>query len=812
MEKSQKKNYRSKNTLNKTSNNTSDNTSDNTSKNRSGIFAACALFTILLLAWVLVFLAVWVFSTWRGLRMDEIIFQLRAPLEGTGDGIIIKGVLSSILPASALTGLTAGIYIRLRNTPYAKVILQTAGALAAVLIVCTAAYTWKRLDLGNYLANQMDESDFIENNYVDPAKVKIRFPEKKRNLIYIYLESMEMTYSDLESGGSFLYDNIPELTELSASGEDFSGDSGLLNGGCVLPGTTFTMGGMFAQSAGLPLKVDLGEGFTDTRGSFNKMNTQSSFFKKVTSLGDILRKEGYTNTLMLGSNATFGGRRLYFTQHGDYQIDDYNWAIEQGIIPPDYYVFWGMEDSKLFAAAKQELIKLSESGKPFNLTMLTVDTHFEDGYFCDQCREQYPGNNYANVMACSSRQVTEFVRWIQEQDFYENTTIVLCGDHTTMDSDFCISVPDTYRRKVYTSFINAAAVPEEPDRIRSYSTLDQFPTTLAALGCSIQGNRLGLGTNLYSSEDTLIEKYGFEETTAEMEKRSKFMIDLAEIDIYDEDLLRAQGKLPSASITMDGFDEEGGIMQFSVSDIENIHEDYDRVQLQIRDDTGGFKKNVDMEESGDKYCAEVDVSSFNYKNAELTALVIGKSGRKYDVAVMTGDLSLKRTEICAYLDALIDNPQYTVLIALRDDGSHSLNQDICDRLFRLGLDQDIRGHYRWSYYAVIEPDKVTEDLSEEELSCRGTLADGVPYSLISQGGKSGAGGGAGRYLTCSIKIGGVEYAVQRIGLNFVVYDTENSCVVDSVEFNTYMGLDPKRIDASVLEEQARAAQEQMEVH
>ena len=60
------------------------------------------------MAWVLVFLAVWVFSTWRGLRMDEIIFQLRAPLEGTGDGIIIKGVLSSILPASALTGLTAG--------------------------------------------------------------------------------------------------------------------------------------------------------------------------------------------------------------------------------------------------------------------------------------------------------------------------------------------------------------------------------------------------------------------------------------------------------------------------------------------------------------------------------------------------------------------------------------------------------------------------------------------------------------------------------------------------------------------------------
>ena len=779
-------------------------------KIETAVMIGVLIFT--LAAWILAFLAIWVFTTWRGLRMDEIMFQLRAPLEGTGDGIIMKGVLSSVLPALLITAAVGAAYYWSQKRKKQNIVLACSTVLSVAVISASLSQTWKRLDLHNYFQNQADESTFIEDNYVDPAKVAITFPEKKRNLIYIYLESMEMTYADTLSGGAFNYNIIPELTDLCREGECFRGEEENLNGGRVLPGTTFTMGGMFAQSAGLPLKIDLGEGFTDSRGSFNKMNTQDAFFKKVTALGDILQKEGYSNVLMLGSNATFGGRRLYFTSHGDYKIDDYNWAVEQGIIPPDYYVFWGMEDQKLFDAARNELTQLAESGEPFNLTMLTVDTHFEDGYRCELCRDQYPGNNYANVMACSSRQVTELVRWIQQQDFYENTTIILCGDHTTMDSDFCKDVPAQYQRKVYTSILNAAAECEDPAAYRDYTTLDMFPTTLAALGCGIEGNRLGLGANLYSTEKTLPEKYGFDQTFSEMEKKSGFMIELADIDIYDEDLLEAQGMLPVAEITMTGMDFDRNVMTLEVSNIENIPEEYGEVGIRASDRGGAGSMRIMAHETSDGvYRAEADLSGFNCKNASLTAVVTGKSGRQYDVAKMTGDLTLKQTEILSYLDALLDNPQYTVLIALRDDGSHSLNGDICERLQALGLKEDIRGHYRWSYYAVIEPDSVKEELSEEELSTSGYLSDGTEYSIISQGGLSGAGGGAGRYLTCSIKIGGVEYAVQRIGLNFVVYDTDNSCVVDSCEFNTYMGLDPKRIDAADFEHEAEKAKEQMNI-
>ena len=62
---------------------------------------------------------------------------------------------------------------------------------------------------------------------------------------------------------------------------------------------------------------------------------------------------------------------------------------------------------------------------------------------------------------------------------------------------------------------------EKTNVAREYTTLDLFPTTVAALGVQIEGNKLGLGVNLYSSEPTLIERYGDEYMDVELLKDSK---------------------------------------------------------------------------------------------------------------------------------------------------------------------------------------------------------------------------------------------------------------------------------------------------
>ena len=52
--------------------------------------------------------------------------------------------------------------------------------------------------------------------------------------------------------------------------------------------------------------------------------------------------------------------------------------------------------------------------------------------------------------------------------------------------------------------------------------MDLFPTTLASLGYTIDGDRLALGTNLYSGKKTLVEKYGKEKVDDEFEKKSEY--------------------------------------------------------------------------------------------------------------------------------------------------------------------------------------------------------------------------------------------------------------------------------------------------
>jgi phosphoglycerol transferase len=52
--------------------------------------------------------------------------------------------------------------------------------------------------------------------------------------------------------------------------------------------------------------------------------------------------------------------------------------------------------------------------------------------------------------------------------------------------------------------------------------MDMFPTTLAALGVEIKGDRLALGTNLFSGRNTLLEDMGFDKLEAELSKRSIF--------------------------------------------------------------------------------------------------------------------------------------------------------------------------------------------------------------------------------------------------------------------------------------------------
>ncbi len=480
--------------------------------------ACIAIVICLLLAFGTTVTVDWLYETFGHLSMDEIIFHLKVPMEGTNTDIIVifmkqclwKVIIPTVIIAFALIyPMVKDIKIiheihtseRRRTTILSLVI-------SILILITSIDKIVKTTDIKEYIESQTHDSSFIASEYVKPEKTNIELPEEKRNLIYIFLESMETTYYSMQDGGLSQYDLIPEISKLAKEETNFS-DTDKLGGAYTLYGTTWTVGAMTAQTAGVPLKLSIED---------NAMGEYSTFLGGAYSLGQVLQKNGYHNYLLLGSDATFGGRRNLFEQHGNYEIWDFESARNESRV--DEKIWWGYTDDQLFEYAKEKVAYLAEQDEPFNFTMLTADTHFPDGYRCKDCPNKWD-EQYKDVISCSSKKVGDFIKWLQKQDYYDNTTIVIAGDHLTMQSNFFeLEDGQDYQKKVVNLIINPAVEAENTNRI--YSTMDLYPTTLAALGANIEGNKLGLGTNLFSNEETLIEKYGVEYVNNELMKISRF--------------------------------------------------------------------------------------------------------------------------------------------------------------------------------------------------------------------------------------------------------------------------------------------------
>ena len=93
-----------------------------------------------------------------------------------------------------------------------------------------------------------------------------------------------------------------------------------------------------------------------------------------------------------------------------------------------------------------------------------------------------------------------------------------------MDGNYIQKLPgysEEYQRRQYLAILNSAQE-YTLEKTRKMTPMDLFPTTLAALGVEIPGDRLGLGTNLYSGTPTLLEELGLETLNKEFEKTSDF--------------------------------------------------------------------------------------------------------------------------------------------------------------------------------------------------------------------------------------------------------------------------------------------------
>ena len=467
-----------------------------------------------LAAFLAFFSAWWYVRVYGRIGFDSVLYTLTGGLGGVSTDLLEAYVIGAVLPALACTVLTQ--WLLFANWNWKRWIPVTISLVLSLGLLVHAAFN---VELVSYLFYSNSTSDLYEREYRDPCDIKITFPEEKRNLIYIFLESMETSYLSQDLGGGVPYNLIPELTELAQNNINFSHNDSV-GGFRQVTGASWTVGAMVSHTGGVPLKVP--EGIDDWQNGYGD---DGEFLDGLTNITTILRDAGYYQTLMVGSVVGFGGRDTLYQNHGVDRIYDLVTGRADGLVPWNYWNdWWGFEDLYLYEYAKQELTKIAQQEQPFAFTMLTVDTHHIGGFTCALCGSNYE-ESYENAIACASRQAADFVAWIMEQDFYENTTIVITGDHCSMDNGyFSRNVDDGYERHIYNCFINAAATPTYTQN-RQFCAMDMFPTTLAAMGCTIEGDRLGLGTNLFSRLPTLMERMGYTKLCTELSKQSDYYAD-----------------------------------------------------------------------------------------------------------------------------------------------------------------------------------------------------------------------------------------------------------------------------------------------
>ncbi|MDR0670461.1 MAG: LTA synthase family protein [Treponema sp.] len=481
-----------------------------------------------------------VFRRMYGLGSIELLFfHMTLPTTGANHNmtlrVITKTIIDStvliILPLSALS-----FEVKFRNKYYH--ITKSAAyrqAAAMLFLACGICLFIVNTGMPSYVRSLRKEpSSFYEENYIDPNGVEIAFPAQRRNLIVIFIESLETGFLPRDNGGAFSERVIPELEYLIGNAINFSAGDGP-GGAHELYGTEWTCAGIAAQYSGVPLAIS----YLDRSGWDDYGTLETSFLPGASGLGDILSGAGYKNYFILGSEIEFGGRDKYFKTHKDTVIYDYNYFRDNSYIPEDYRVWWGIEDRKLYALAKEKIAEIAGQNDPFFVTMLTADTHPSGGYLDDEAPIIF-ASQYPNVLFDMSRQLNGFLEWLKEQEFYENTTVVVLGDHLYQDSsifpdDFGIhslsstydisydgsDVANKYKRFPVNIFINSLLSAEHAKN-RIFSHFDIFPALVDSIGGVYDAKGLALGRSMNKGEPTLLETLGVEHVNDALQRRSDY--------------------------------------------------------------------------------------------------------------------------------------------------------------------------------------------------------------------------------------------------------------------------------------------------
>lgn len=434
------------------------------------------------LALVLIATAAWIRWEFGPVSFEQIVTNL--PIthgEGVGNNdLVVRAALACLVAPvgfSLLAEVARRVWLRRSGTgrgrrPLVVPALTLAVALGVLLTVA---------GVPQFAAAMLDTRS-IADYYARPVAASA--PQQPRNLITIYLESVENTFADEAVFGENL---LAELDAATSGWADYPLQQ--------YPTGGWTMAGIVGTQCGIPLKSKLLVPGTNS----NTLGEQvESYLPGATCLGDLLAARGYTNAWVGGAHPRFGGKDTFLADHGYTSIQGLGDWEAAGEDRANISV-WGLSDGRLMTHARDTLAVLRASGQPFNLTILTLDTHEPAGRF-DSCTTAHQVA-MATALKCSTTAVAGFLAHLEQQGVLDDTVVVVMGDHlkaTAEGGDFSAELDAAAGRTILFRVWS-------PDRVRfSRQGADQLsvlPTTLELLGFRPPQGRAALGVSFVGDHD-----------------------------------------------------------------------------------------------------------------------------------------------------------------------------------------------------------------------------------------------------------------------------------------------------------------------
>lgn len=398
--------------------------------------------------------------------IEQIIFHLNFANAGTADKTIIwSGIKECIIfPAFIAALLTWLEYYFKRNYKF-----------HLIFLLYSLVYIVWDLSLLTFVSNRLSGADkeYIAKNYVDPRNVKIVKKSDLKNLILIYIESMEDSYRNEQLFEKNLIKELDTLNNTSFSKYH------------QVPGTDWTTAAIVATQCAMPMKVIAL--FSD------QDNLKEGYYPELECLGNVLKNNGYKNIFMGGASLNFGRKGKFLSSHGYGEVYGRDEWVAMGA-SKKMMNEWGIYDDLLFEHAKKRLLELHSSKELFNLTLLTVEMHYPKGYFSPTCIKR-GAKTYEDIVECASYQVKDFVDYAEKIGILENTNIVILGDHLAPISMTKNKLSKKESRTIFNSFISKDKFITNRKEINHF---DIFPTVIEFLGLEIRGGKLGLGYSGFS--------------------------------------------------------------------------------------------------------------------------------------------------------------------------------------------------------------------------------------------------------------------------------------------------------------------------